>query len=497
MENIFHTAAIYARVSTKKQAREGFSLESQIKACRKKANELGITNIVEYTDETSGTTLNRPGLLKLRKEIKNGTIDIVICYDQDRLSRKLGQQLFITEEFEKFCKKLVFVYGDYKHSVDGRLSYLIKGAIAEYEREKILERCMRGKKEKFLKGEITNSHLFGYKYNKNKKTYEINDDEAKVVRRIFDLYINGMSSRQILMLFQMENIPKFFRGKSVGWNDPSVILRILKNDSYTGVFHAFKHNSPKEKNRYKDKSEWINIPIPAIIDKEQFELANKKIKENTDNSSRNEKRTHLLSRIARCTCGRSIYSRTANNKDYYICASKNYKKKDESKYNNCLTTRSMLADKVDEMFWKALSKICISKENIEKYVNQQENNIKVDSILLQIKKIEESINKKKKEQNKIIEWFTDSLIDDNLAKEKLEKISKLLINLKKQKEELTKSVNRKNKPEFIYNIFKNEKKVTLEEKRNLIRKIVDKVYVERIDDNKNSKMDIRIYIIFK
>ena len=70
---------------------------------------------------------------------------------------------------------------------------------------------MRGKKEKFLKGEITNSHLFGYKYNKNKKTYEINDDEAKVVRRIFDLYINGMSSRQILMLFQMENIPKFFR----------------------------------------------------------------------------------------------------------------------------------------------------------------------------------------------------------------------------------------------------------------------------------------------
>ena len=57
--------------------------------------------------------------------------------------------------------------------------------------------------------------------------------------------------------------------------------------------------------------------------------------------------------------------------------------------------------------------------------------------------------------------------------------------------------SRKNKPEFIYNIFKNEKKVTLEEKRNLIRKIVDKVYVERIDDNKNSKMDIRIYIIFK
>ena len=364
MNNYFNTAAIYARVSTKRQAREGFSLASQIKACKKKASELGATNFREYVDETSGTTLKRPALTKLRNDVKNGDIDIIVCYDQDRLSRKLGQQLFITEEFEKFCKKLIFVCGDYKNSVDGRLSYLIKGAIAEYERERILERCIRGKKEKFLKGEITNSHLFGYKYNHKEKTYDIDEAEANIVRRIFDLYIGGMSSRQILMLFQTENIPKFFRGKSVGWNDPSAILRILKNDSYTGVFHAFKHNSPKEKNRYKDESEWINIPIPAIINKEKFQLANKKMKENTDNSSRNEKRTHLLSRIALCTCGRSIYSRTANNKDYYICASKNYKKKDESKYNSCLTSRFMLADKVDDIFWKALSKICISKESI-------------------------------------------------------------------------------------------------------------------------------------
>lgn len=497
MKNYFNTAAIYARVSTKRQAKEGFSLASQIKACKKKASELGAINFREYIDETSGTTLKRPALTKLRNDIKKGDIDIIICYDQDRLSRKLGQQLFITEEFEKFCKKLIFVCGDYKNSVDGRLSYLIKGAIAEYERERILERCIRGKKEKFLKGEITNSHLFGYKYNHKKKTYDINEDEANIVRRIYDLYINGMSSRQILMLFQAENIPKFFRGKSVGWNDPSVILRILKNDSYTGVFHAFKHNTPKEKNRYKDKSEWINIPIPTIIDKEKFELANKKIKENTDNSSRNTKRIHLLSRIAYCTCGRSIYSRTANKKDYYICASKNYKKKDESEYNKCINSRFMLSDKVDKIFWQALCKICISKKSIEDYINQQKSDIKIDKIILQIKNIEDNIIKKKKEQSKIIEWFSSELIDDNVAKEKLEKVNKILISLKKQKEELEKSINIKNKPEKIFNIFKNEKKITLEEKRSLIKKIVDKVYIERIDNNKNSKMNISIYIIFK
>ena len=185
MESCFNTAAIYARVSTKRQAREGFSLESQIKACKERALELGVKNIKEYVDEITGTTLNRPGLRNLRRDIKDNIIDLVICYDQDRLSRKLGQQLFITEEIQKKAK-LVFVLGDnYKDSIDGKLSYLIKGAIAEYEREKILERCIRGKREKYLKGQTTNSHLFGYKYNNKEKTYNVNEEEAAVVRRIF------------------------------------------------------------------------------------------------------------------------------------------------------------------------------------------------------------------------------------------------------------------------------------------------------------------------
>lgn len=496
MESCFNTAAIYARVSTKRQAREGFSLESQIKACKERALELGVKNIKEYVDEITGTTLNRPGLRNLRRDIKDNIIDLVICYDQDRLSRKLGQQLFITEEIQKKAK-LVFVLGDnYKDSIDGKLSYLIKGAIAEYEREKILERCIRGKREKYLKGQTTNSHLFGYKYNNKEKTYNVNEEEAAVVRRIFSLYINGMSSRQILTLFQTENLPKIFQGKNVGWNDPSVIIRILKNDSYTGVFHAFKHNSPKEKKRYKDESEWINIPIPAIIDREIFKLANKKIKENTDNAGRNEKRIHLLSRVAYCTCGRSLYTRLANQKDYYICASKNYKKRDDPA-PTCINAKFMNADKVDNIFWQALCKICISKESIESYIKQQKQDIEEDNTLLQINKIEDQINKKKKEQKKILEWFTEGIIEDNIAKEKLENINKVLIYLNQQKEQLDKTIDIKNNPNEIYNIFTKEKKITLEEKRNLIRKIVDKVYIERLDNNKNANMEVSIYIVFK
>ena len=116
---------------------------------------------------------------------------------------------------------------------------------------------------------------------------------------------------------------------------------------------------------------------------------------------------------------------------------------------------------------------------------------------MQINKIEDQINKKKKEQKKILEWFTEGIIEDNIAKEKLENINKVLIYLNQQKEQLDKTIDIKNNPNEIYNIFTKEKKITLEEKRNLIRKIVDKVYVERLDNNKNANMEVSIYIVFK
>ena len=111
-ENNLKTAAIYARVSTTRQAEEGFSLPSQIDACVRKAKELGISNIIKYVDNASGTTLDRPALTIMRKAIREKKIDIIICYDQDRLSRNLGQQLVLTEEIEKYCQKLIFICGD-------------------------------------------------------------------------------------------------------------------------------------------------------------------------------------------------------------------------------------------------------------------------------------------------------------------------------------------------------------------------------------------------
>ena len=180
--------AIYARVSTEEQMK-GYSIEEQIAQCMAKA---GTNDVLTYVDDTTGEILNRPALTKLRDDVQNGLIHKIVCYDPDRLSRKLMIQLLLDDEFRKQNTELVFVNGDYQDTLEGRMFFSMRGAIAEFEKGKIKERTMGGRTRKAKKGFVVkNNHLYGYDYNKEKNTYKINEREAKFIRMIFDYYING------------------------------------------------------------------------------------------------------------------------------------------------------------------------------------------------------------------------------------------------------------------------------------------------------------------
>ncbi|MEG3067983.1 MAG: recombinase family protein [Syntrophaceticus schinkii] len=142
-------AAIYVRVSTEEQAVHGYSLAEQREACSQRAAELGAVEILLFADEgASGATLDRPGLDALREAVRMGTVNTLVLRDPDRLSRRLAHQLYLSEEFEKAGVQLEFLDFEWKTTPEGRLFYAIKGAIAEYEREKIRERVTRGKLQK-------------------------------------------------------------------------------------------------------------------------------------------------------------------------------------------------------------------------------------------------------------------------------------------------------------------------------------------------------------
>jgi site-specific DNA recombinase len=189
-------AAIYARVSKDEQA-SNFSLPTQLDECRKYAALKGYTVIIEVLEDESGTLLDRPGLDTLREMARNKSVDVLVVLELDRFARGMVKQLILEQEFNKHGVTIEYALAEYEDSPEGRLSKNIRATIAEYEREKFIERSNRGKQGRakagyvFPAGEL---NPYGYRYersDKHKGAYVIIEHEAETVRLIFRWYVYG------------------------------------------------------------------------------------------------------------------------------------------------------------------------------------------------------------------------------------------------------------------------------------------------------------------
>ncbi|HEY7491475.1 MAG TPA: recombinase family protein [Candidatus Tectomicrobia bacterium] len=185
-------AAIYARVSTEDQGK-GFSIPTQVEACQSLARSEGYSIPESYVliDEgISGTTLERPGLRKLRELVHAKAISAVVVHDPDRLSRNLGHQLLMAEEWDRAAVQLLIVSHPLEHGPEGWLFFQMRGALAEYERAKILERMQRGLRGRAMAGNPGGGQVaLGYRAIRepHKARWEVDEAEAAVVRQIFTL----------------------------------------------------------------------------------------------------------------------------------------------------------------------------------------------------------------------------------------------------------------------------------------------------------------------
>ena len=281
-------AAVYVRVSTEDQARHGYSLAEQEETCRRRAAELGAAEVLLYRDEgVSGASLDRPGLAGLREAARAGRVDVLVCRDPDRLSRRLAHQLLLTEEFEKAGVRLEFLDFAWQESPEGRLFYSIRGAIAEYEREKIRDRMARGKLQKARQGGIpVGFYAYGYRYDPETERVEVLEDEAVWVRRMFEWFVSedvgvlGVANRLTDAGAPTRKGKPFWRRQTV--------RQILANPVYKGEW------------RYRD----LTVPVPAIVDAALWERAQDKLKEARRLWAGKGRKQYLLSGILTCAdCG--------------------------------------------------------------------------------------------------------------------------------------------------------------------------------------------------
>ncbi|MBM7856180.1 site-specific DNA recombinase [Desulfohalotomaculum tongense] len=417
-------AVVYIRVSTEEQARHGYSLSGQEDVCVRKAKELGATDIQIYKDEgISGAILERPGLQEALAVVKNSGAKYFVVYDPDRLSRKLSHQLLISETIEKAGCRLEFVNFDWEDTPEGRLFYSMRGAIAEYEKEKFLLRSKFGKTTKARKGLLThNPRIFGYRYIPGGRM-EINEEQASLYRQMVDMALKGTSPEEIAKRFNEMGIPGPGGGK---WYRATV-RRILKNPTYTGTLFLNRYNSegvktkratgekitPKE----RPKKDWIAIPVPPLISVAEWERIQEKLAANKKGRRGQKVHFYLLSKVLYCgKCGNSMFGTTVQRQKrtyrYYACT---YSRGQEDRKNsNKCNTGYFRADELENLIWNKIKEWLSDPEALVRDVRSKKQK---ESNEREKKNLQKHINTLTKEKERIFTAYRRGLLDiDDLEK---------------------------------------------------------------------------------
>jgi len=266
--------AIYSRVSTEEQAKEGTSLEGQIAKLEAWANREGHIITGRYKDEGySGAKDERPSLNLLMMDATNKKFDIVATTKLDRFFRNLRLML----EYEDRLRKLGIGYIAIDEGINtsdplvGKMFFNLLGVVAEWEREVIKERTQGGKLRTWEKGKAASGRvLYGYRWNKEQEQWEVNEDEAKVVKEIYHLYVDErLGMARVAERLNQQKIPTGGWGKK-GWTDTRVEW-ILHHPAYSGKQYV------NRKELWNFKSGTIDFDMPVIIDKQTWQLAQKRI----------------------------------------------------------------------------------------------------------------------------------------------------------------------------------------------------------------------------
>jgi site-specific DNA recombinase len=311
-------AAIYVRVSTEDQAKHGYSLGAQREACEERARNLGVIEMHPFLDEgVSGALLSRPGLDAMRELVRAHLVDIVVVWDPDRLSRNLSHQLLLTEEIERARIRLEFVNFEWRNTAEGQLFYAMRGAIAQYEKEKIKERTSRGRLQKAKQGKLPLAFRpYGYDYDPDQALLVRNERESSVVCDMFRWLIEeGLGPNGIARRLNLLGVPAKKGGR---WHR-MVVGQILSNPVYTGRFHANRWDTAGcSLNRHRPKAdrvratlrpsaEWIPIAVPRLVPQSVWEQAQAALQGARRRWAGIEKSEFLLSGLLVCgTCGMSM-----------------------------------------------------------------------------------------------------------------------------------------------------------------------------------------------
>jgi len=430
-------AAIYVRVSTVEQAQEGYSIPAQIAILRDLAKTYNYKIIKIYQDAgISGKNIkDRPDMCRLIEDAEQKKFDVVLVWKLSRLSRSLLDLLSIVDIFTQNS----VAFQSYSEKFDtstpmGKMLLQMLGSIAEFERNTIAENVKMGLNERFKQGYSKGAIPFGYK--SIDKRAIIAPEQAEVVKRVFETYLNGDDDGCLTHLAEQLNADDF-RTRTGGLWGRIALRDMLKNSFYMGYVKTGIHSRGYE---IKENAEVKKGAHEPIIPEDIFNKVNQKLEAlKRNNIVRYPDNDSVLTGLVVCPrCGSKMFALNSTNKhvkksgevsiypvNVYRCNSSGYGK-------GICKGFYVTANKIQPQAILALAD----------YINNRKYNIKVSDKPRsaptdnELKLVESELKQTISIRDKYFRLFESDKVDMELFSDKINGILAKINSLERKKEEI-------------------------------------------------------------
>ena len=325
---------LYERLSRDDELQgESNSISNQKQMLEDFARRNGLPNPTHFTDDgISGTRFDRPGFLAMMEEVEAGRVEAIVIKDMSRLGRdylKVGQ---VMEVLRQRGVRLIAI-NDGVDSLKGDDDFTpFRNIMNEFYARDTSRKIRSVFKSKGMSGKhLTGTVIYGYLWDEKREHWLVDEEAAKVVRRIFSLTLEGYGPYQIACKLSADRIEipvvhlaRFNEGVNrskpvkdpYGWGS-STIVNILKKREYLGHtinFKTRKHFKDK-KSHYVSEDEWtiFENTHEAIIDQQTFDLV-QKIRSNVRRYPNGWGEAAPLTGLLYCAdCGGKMYVHRTNN----------------------------------------------------------------------------------------------------------------------------------------------------------------------------------------
>lgn len=494
----------YARVSTDNDDQQS-SYSSQIKFYTEKIQSNPTWKFVGiYADEgISGTQIkNRTEFQRMIDDALDGKIDLIISKSISRFARNTLDTL-------KYVRLLrehnvdVFFEKENLHTMEleSEMFLTFYSAFAQAESESTSQNVKMGLRAKFKRGEFTGRQgCYGYNWNKETKTLEINPEEAEVVKRIFNLYLSGKGTSAIAKILNSDGIKTHSGYK---WDNANVGF-IIKNEKYKGDLCSQKTfvDSPITHRRIRNFGEkpkyYAHDTHEPIISKEDWEKANDIMKSRSHKSIPNghehgktgySMMYPFSSKIVCAFCGNYYIRRLGAKRNdgtknvYWGCSSKVHDSKD------CKCTSFLRDEMLCNLFIEVYNTLVKNKHKTkEKLLTAIKNVLSDNDYSKEISKLEAEEKTLRNRLSNLIDMKLDDCISKDDYLEKEQELKDKIENVLSKKDEYT-QLTRDNKD--LSKKFKEISNLIEEEKylddfdRESFNSIIEKIVVGEVDENGN------------